>query len=706
MSEAKPFDLSKEIPWIHNTGELEMLLRKEYIIENIIKDYDTYQDFLLRLTNIMRGCITIRACREYPVKFKFYKNSKKSHTLELRHFFINAILWQAFIELNELRVLNEEYILDCYKDIPNIEDYINYKLILTLRKYHIANIVRNSNISEILYNLRQISGDFSDIMGFNFNLRTFIEMYTNNKTVRDIMEISFPDEMQPHEVESELNRVGKIVMDEYTKLKDNPIGVILRAKTGLKTKQFIEFSISDGLFPTLQGQTIPITVNNSMLIRGVNKPSYYYVAAIGSRKSLVMNKKVMGRAGHFGKMVLLLTRTLSMSTDVYDCGSKHLIPYEIKTNKHLNKISGKHFMRSLDDDGYEILNPSNHKDLVGHTIYVRSAATCCLGDKVCPKCLGISAGLNYDIADGISAFESEEITKVINQNILSTKHLLTTESEEINFNPEFDKFFIFNAGEINPNVNDNTFVDNINDYAIYIDPEDIEKIDDMDDDSQYNTCIGNGRFYIKNLVNPDEEDIVIQLDGEKEIFISEDALNLMKSGKDDYIHFKDVDDDIKLFEVIIMNQELTASLYKIMDLINKQRKKGEEEDTIESISQKMLDLLIDSGIGANVIAAELIINRLIRSTRNPYMRPDFNKEDLEPYTILTVNQALEHNYSPLIGVSFQYINRQFLSEELYKDKHGTSFIDPFYKTKVDASNLKKYAKIMKTRRTKSHHDEV
>ena len=132
-------------------------------------------------------------------------------------------------------------------------------------------------------------------------------------------------------------------------------------------------------------------------------------------------KKVMGRAGHFGKILLMLARTLNMSTDVSDCGTKHLVPYEIKTKKHLKKLNGKYFKKSLDDSDLRLLNSNKDKDLIGHTIYVRSAATCALKDHVCPKCIGITASTNWDIADGISAFESEEISKVVNQSILSTK---------------------------------------------------------------------------------------------------------------------------------------------------------------------------------------------------------------------------------------------------------------------------------------------
>ena len=42
----------------------------------------------------------------------------------------------------------------------------------------------------------------------------------------------------------------------------------------------------------------------------------------------------------------------------------------------------------------------------------------------------------------------------------------------------------------------------------------------------------------------------MQADGEKEIFLTETTLELMKKGKG-LIYIKDLDDDIKLFEMVI-----------------------------------------------------------------------------------------------------------------------------------------------------------
>ena len=247
------------------------------------------------------------------------------------------------------------------------------------------------------------------------------------------------------------------------------------------------------------------------------------------------------------------------------------------------------------------------------------------------------------------------------------------------------------GGEINPNINENNKIKNIDKWAIYIDPDDIVKMDEQDYDSLYNTCISNGRFYMRDLSNPDKEDILIQSSPEKEMFLTDIALEKMKKGKG-LICFKDLDDDVKLFEMSIMNKELTKSLYDLMALINKQNT-DDIEETIDTMSQKFLDLLIESNIAANVIAAELVINRLIRSIDRMYERPDFRKNKLEPYSIYTVTRALEKNKSPLVGISFQNIKRQFLSDELYEDRTGTSFIDPFYWVDIPTDNLKEYSRI-------------
>jgi hypothetical protein len=135
-----------------------------------------------------------------------------------------------------------------------------------------------------------------------------------------------------------------------------------------------------------------------------------------------------------------------------------------------------------------------------------------------------------------------------------------------------------------------------------------------------------------------------------------------------------------------------------MNMLDKNSSKDDDEnvkESIETMSQKFLDILVEAGIGANVIAAELIMNRMVRSIEHPFDRPDFSKDVVEPYQIYTVSKALEKNKSITVGLSFQNIKRQILSDDTFTDRNGTSYLDPFYETEVSTENYVEYSKIIR-----------
>ena len=685
------FDLVTDVPVIHNREELAQWLRPLYIIDDILVDDDTYNNMRSCILNLVRGSFTIRACREYPIKFKFNKKDKEEYQLELRDFLINLILFEPFIELYGLNVLDKSYIFDCKTGIPNIENYINNKIILTLKDYQVKNTYLNIRISNVIYNLRMISVDFSQILGLNFNIFTFADMYSSNTEIRDIMETKFDESLQPYEIEAQLKELQNREMQIYKDLPDNELGAILRSATGVKPKQFTEFTIAGGLKPTIDGYTIPEVIQNSILIGGLDRPSYFYIDAGGANKSLIMNKRVMGSAGYFGKLVSLLTRTLSMDTEISDCGNPHLIEIELKSNTHLKRCDGKYFKVNKDDIDYKVLNYEKHKDLVGKKIYIRSAITCGLGNHVCAKCIGIQALTNADIANGVSTFYSEEVTKVVEQNILSTKHLLETFSEIIKFNDNFYKFFTLIGGEIMPVLQVEDEDKDIDDYAIYINPDDINKVDEYEDDSLFNNFLPDAKFVIRNINNPKEEDIPIELE-EKELFISKDVMKDIYKNNG-YIYFSDLNEDMKLFEINIQNKELTKPLYDLMDLINK--KKDNDNETIDSMLQQFLDLMVTAKISASIVAGEVIINRLIKDVDDPYVRPDFSQQIMPKYQIKTVKNALTKNKSPLIGLSSENLKKQLLDDELYTTRYETSYVDPLFKETISMKRLKGYSKLVR-----------
>ena len=280
------FQLEKYVPYIHNKEELQYWLEPLYCIENYFVGKDTYILFMNKILNLLRASYVIHECRNCPVMFKFYKKDKKIHTLEFRDFYVNIILWYPFVELYGISILDESFIMNCKTDITNIEDYINSRLITVLRDYNVSSTVINYSISYVLFRLRYISIDLSEILGLNFSMKDFIDMYEEDPEIRDIMEVTFADTMQPHEIEAQLHALEEKEIDIYKRHPTNPIGYLLRANTGVKHKQFAEFTIADGLKPTLNGVTVPIPIENSTVLKGLDRPSFLYISALGSRKSL------------------------------------------------------------------------------------------------------------------------------------------------------------------------------------------------------------------------------------------------------------------------------------------------------------------------------------------------------------------------------------------------------------------------------------
>ena len=183
-----------------------------------------------------------------------------------------------------------------------------------------------------------------------------------------------------------------------------------------------------------------------------------------------------------------------------------------------------------------------------------------------------------------------------------------------------------------------------------------------------------------------KEYIEIRSVDDRDMYLTDDCLELMKKGKG-LIQFKDMTDDMALFELIIMNNELTKPLYELMNLLNKSKAQTTDLSYSDMV-QRFVELLVESKIDATALSGEVLINRLIR--KNPdddFNRPDFSKEDIGDYQIYTVLKALSNNKSPLIGLASQDLKKQLLSDDLVTKKTSTSYVDPFFKETTDTKSL-------------------
>lgn len=653
---------------------IELLTNKIFLIDEMTKDIDIYDENLETIYDYLKQGFELKELRECPVYFKF-KNLENAeiYTLQLRHFLTNLIFWEPLVRLNEQDKIDNSYIIDCKKISAGfIKTYIDRKIILQFNK-KVSNRKLNKVISNMIYNLSRISTDFNVLLAMSMNIETFINLSKRNKEFDEIIHTKLDENLQPNEIEDILdNLMRKEIKILLNDPEGNAFQPILKSGTGIKSKQLSEFSINGGLKPDLDGNTIPIPINSNFVVGGLGNVTNYYIDGLAGRKSVIMNNNIMGKAGHFSRSIMLLCSGLHLRNDEKSCNSVNPIRYNIKTQEHLKRFIGRYY-RLPQQREYNVLK-GDEKYLIGKDILVKSPITCASKNGICKECYGELYHTNKDIS--IGAFAGTKITNPVSQKVLSSKHLLTTISEKIEFNEEFYDYFTLNANEVVLNTT-NEDID-LNNYSILIIKKNICSIEQFEDENDYNNFITI--FHIKNKKTG--KIIEMQEKSGKELFISPDLMKLIMKNRNDIkeIDLSKVSDEMRLFILEVENNELTKPLYNIMKLLNKIDHIG--CTTINEISQCMIDLLIESNIVASAVHGEVIINPLIRQIDDILKRPKFNKYiSDDDYQILTVAGALEKNPSVLISFSFQELGRQLLNPLTFK-KSESSFIDPFYKETI------------------------
>lgn len=368
-------------------------------------------------------------------------------------------------------------------------------------------------------------------------------------------------------------------------------------------------------------------------------------------------------------MVMLLSSGINLRHDEKACNSLNPICYKIKTREHLKRLIGRYY-RLPHQRQYSLIQ-GTETNLIGKDILVKSPITCASKKGICHECYGELYHTNKDIS--IGAFAGTRITEPVSQNVLSSKHLLTTDSEKLEFEGDFDSFFSLSANEIILNTS-NDEVD-INDFNLVLIGKNIISVNQYDD-TDYNEYVTI--LHVKNKKNG--EMFEIHEKNFKELFIAPELMEIINKQKNKEIIEIDlakIDDESKLFVLEIENNELTKPLYNIMKLLNRSDHIG--CTTIDEMAQSMLDLLIESKINSRAVHGEVLINPLIRDSEMILDRPKFNKYITEKdYQILTVEAALEKHPSVLISFSFQALGRQLTNPLTFKKK-AESFIDPFFR---------------------------
>lgn len=395
-------------------------------------------------------------------------------------------------------------------------------------------------------------------------------------------------------------------------------------------------------------------------------------------------------SGHFARLILLLTSEVKLRNDEEECNTLHPVMLEVKSKQFLKKLKHRYYKLPWERE-YKVLK-GNETDLIGKSIMVRSPITCASQEGICKKCYGELFYTNSDL-ESVGGLAATKNAEPLSQKILSSKHLLNTTSEKIEFTSVFDKFFYLNANEVMVDPEKDDAIEN---YSLIIKKDDIVEFEEADE-SNINSLVNV--FYVMDKRTGETFDIS-EVDG-KDLFISPTFKDIIeestkrkgrgrgrkKQQDEDNEYYEiplvDIGFDDPIFLIEIGNSELTKPLYQIMELLdNKEKRSKQGVETIDDMVQRLIDLYIEADLPIDAVHGEVIIRCIVRSKKDILEFPDFTRYDaMKDVDILTVKSALNNHPSITISLSFQAIGRQFTRPLTFMKKKG-SFMDPYFREKL------------------------
>lgn len=660
----------------------------------LLADKSNFKMYYKKFYTYMKQGFERREVRTYPIKFKFTSSEAEPiKTMEIRHMIVNMIFWRPFIKIDKVTDINSSHIVDCMHLTQSyMSNWINTMIIDPYRTMF-DNKTMNRIVEKLIHDASKISDDFNTIMAMSISIKSFIDVAKKVPRFNEIIRTKIPEGMQPKDIESLQHQ---LMIEEIDILKNTPndLQPMLHSGAGIKDKQLAEFSIIGGLKPDVNGNTIPIPINSNFLVGGLNNVTNYFVDSQAGRKSVILNKTSMGLSGFFAAKCMMSASTVGLSKSlvksinkkknmgkhrhIQTCNSKRPLLYEIKNEECLKKINRRFYYLDSDMSEMKCINAKKDKHLIGKTIYLRSPMTCTCPDGICEACYGELAFTNSEKYFNIGAFASSKLNNTIQQNILSTKHLLTTNSEELLFSDDFYRFFTLDASKFKVNQDSE---ENFDDWYVRIYNDDLFEFS-AKEENDFNSY--TDRFYMVNKKTKEELEIR-ELNKNQEMYIYGDVISMFSQCREkdvDAIEMplnKIADDETYLAIIVIENNELTRPLKNIMRLLD--RKDHYDCITIDDLLNKMSDLIIECNHKIHLVHTEAIMRSIIKDKNNILTQPHFDDiNQVDNYQTLTVSSALLNNPSLTVSLSFQDLGKQMINPNTNIKCESSSYDDLYRET--------------------------
>lgn len=590
--------------------------------------------------------------------------------IQLNHLLINLILLRPYVEFKEKITKNS--FIDCTdmntgkfnKRLQEIIDIFQDKTDMKSLSECISSIIEDTNY---------LTMKFNPLIGLSIDVYSIAKLASRNQEFDDLIHTTLDyNNMSQNEIgeyrDSQYKRFKEVIAEPENQICFSPY---LRYGEGLNEKQLQQYAINIGPKPTLDGSIYPIPVNTNLLM-GFKEASDYYIDATGGRKASIINSDEVRESGYMARRLTLATINTYLNTELDDCKSPNHVLIDLRNlddkrfNDTMKRLNGRYVIFNGKE---ERINENNIEKYREHVLKLKSPVTCASKQGICKKCYGHLADLNFDIH--IGKLGVDILSSQLTQTLLSSKHLLDTKSEKIDWNSNLLKVFKINSNTLLP-AREFTPDNNI---TLLIDREDIDL-----EDYIYNNRNDNSVFITKLSIK--YKDKVVKVELPKKLYPSVEVLEYLKKCKTDeekenyIIEMCELPEDQTMFYFTIENNELSSHLYRLLELIERKDHLGCV--TFNEMINMICDILAKSGLRIDLVHIENLVRELVKDS-NTKNRPNFAKPVTDDsYDIYTLDNSILNNNSLVVGLAFEKLAKQFLDPATY-EKTEPSFLNSIFK---------------------------
>ena len=667
-------------------GPYEELVRKGSISIRVIDiTKRNYNDHFYGILNILRDGIELKEVQSMFIEVIFKPGV--SCKLSIMDYLFNLLMWHLLIRTDQ-RIKPKHLFFDEAITKKTIKNYIDGFLIDNMRK-KVSNVELNNIIDDTLVKYKHIE-EFAMYLANTINLEDTIKLMKacpefdalmrydySNVPIEDVKDVGM----------DVTNRCIAIIKDSKKYLGyDHCLANSFRASEAINPRQYKEFANNIGTKPDGRGGVFPTAIEKSFITGGVSDPISYIIESSSGRTAQILAKVNVGSSGHFARLLGLNNQDSFLHSDPnYICDTVNFEEIEVKSKDTLMMLVNKYYR--LHPNGMEHCISRFDTHLIGKKIYLRSPMTCASaarGEGVCYRCYGDLAYANSDI--NIGKIAAELLSSKLTQRMLSAKHLLETIINKIVWNQEFFEFFELESNVVFllPDINTKNI-------KFVIHPENIQ-LESEDDDRVYDEEEGGVAFmesYNEYITEFDVEledgrILTVTSENKEKLYLTTDINEVIRSKafpEDgdivipmNELRDKETGDSLPLFVIMIMNNDLSKSLDKLKEIIDKNS--VTESMDRHQILQAFMDTIIEGNLGINAAHCEIILSNQLRAIDDILEKPQWEYPN-ETARVISLNKALTNNPSITNSLSYQRVAKALYNPLTFR-KNKPSFMDLFF----------------------------